>query len=210
MAIFVEGIPVTSVSFAPTARTVVSSSFFRTLARDSSHLLLTTPIHPHGSCSTVISCTVSATSGFDVVLGTDWSGLLREYLVSVGHRPPSPFNPLEFLLSHHCKSPHIPLSVIHTSFFQHQLGKMYRPLRLLRTNLSPRHPMQRAYLTRLLRTMQFTVRHFSAEGEMYCLLVNVQGNQLAVRGLPVQRLKSCLLANVQVKAKNSVAPRLME
>ncbi|KAJ7879708.1 hypothetical protein B0H13DRAFT_2051057 [Mycena leptocephala] len=191
MAIFVEGIPVMSVSFAPTPRTVVSASFFRTLARDSSHLLLTTPIH-------VISCTVSATSGFEVVLGTDWSGLLREYLVSVGHRPPRPLNPLEFLLSHPRKSPRIPLPVIHTSF-QRRPGKMYRLPRLLRTvQFTVRH-----YLSAGDVNNPVQVRHLSAEGEMYCLLVNV-------RGLPVQRLKSGLLANVQAKAKNPVAPRLME
>ncbi|KAJ7926823.1 hypothetical protein B0H13DRAFT_2313075 [Mycena leptocephala] len=62
--------------------------------------------------------------------------------------------------------------------------------RLLRTNQSPRHPIQRAHLTWLLRTMQFTVRHLSAEGEMYCLLVNVQGNQLALTSLDTLELYS--------------------
>jgi hypothetical protein len=99
MALFIEGIPVSSVSFAPTPKTVLSASFFQTLSRDSSRLLLTTPVHPHGSCSTVLECAVSATSQFDVVLGNDWAALLRGFLVSVGYRLPSPFDPWPFLLS---------------------------------------------------------------------------------------------------------------
>jgi hypothetical protein len=70
------------------------------LSRNSPHLLLTTPVHPHGSCSTVLECTVSTASQFDVVLGNDWAGLLRDFLVSLGYRLPSPFDPLQFLLSH--------------------------------------------------------------------------------------------------------------
>jgi hypothetical protein len=105
--------------FPPTPHTVVSASFSRTLSRASSHLFLTTPVHPHGSCSTVFACSVSAASQFDGVLGNDWAGLLRESLVSIGYvyvyLARSILGNSSCLI--HVKKNYIPLPVIHTLFF---------------------------------------------------------------------------------------------
>ncbi|KAJ7933884.1 hypothetical protein B0H13DRAFT_1855739 [Mycena leptocephala] len=105
MALLLDGIPVSSVTFAPSPRTVVSASFFHRLDRQNPELLLTIPVPPRGTFSTVINCTVSDLAGFDLVLGNDWACLFREYLVSLGHRLHSQFDPWQFYLSQSTSGP---------------------------------------------------------------------------------------------------------
>ncbi|KAJ7903272.1 hypothetical protein B0H13DRAFT_1882121 [Mycena leptocephala] len=86
MSLLVEGFPVYSVGFAATQRTVLSRRFYDSLQRRLDRLLFTTTIAPYGTCSTVLHCDVSSSADFDVLLGHDWASLLRDHLITLGHR----------------------------------------------------------------------------------------------------------------------------
>ncbi|KAJ7802845.1 hypothetical protein B0H13DRAFT_2389348 [Mycena leptocephala] len=86
MSLLVEGIRVSSLVFAPTQRTVLSQTFYSSLPRRSDRILFTTNVAPYGTCSTVLHCDVSSSADFDVVLGHDWASLLRDHLLTLGHR----------------------------------------------------------------------------------------------------------------------------
>jgi hypothetical protein len=86
MSLLVEGIRVSSLVFAPTQRTVLSQTFYNSLPRRSDRILFTTNVAPYGTCSTVLRCDVSSSADFDVVLGHDWASLLRDHLLTLGHR----------------------------------------------------------------------------------------------------------------------------
>ncbi|KAJ7932934.1 hypothetical protein B0H13DRAFT_1856545 [Mycena leptocephala] len=99
MSLLVEGFPVSSVGFAATQRTVLSRSFYESLQRPAPRLLFTTTVAPYGTCSTVLICDVSSAANYDVVLGHDWASLLRDHLISLGHRLSSNFDPWQLFLT---------------------------------------------------------------------------------------------------------------
>jgi hypothetical protein len=99
MSLLVEGSLVSSLGFAPTSRTVLSRSFYDSLQRPAVRLLFTTTVVPYGTCSTVLHCDVSPTANFDVVLGHDWAFLFRDYLISIGHRLSTSFDPWQLFLT---------------------------------------------------------------------------------------------------------------
>jgi hypothetical protein len=93
MSLLVDGVSAPSVTFRPSTRTVLSAAFSRLAPGVRGHgFLLTTSVYGYSAVATVIKCDIVASPDYDVVLGLDWAALLRDYLISLGHRLDSSFN----------------------------------------------------------------------------------------------------------------------
>ncbi|KAJ7672933.1 hypothetical protein B0H17DRAFT_1335113, partial [Mycena rosella] len=85
MSLVVDGVSVTSISYASSPRTALSPSFISKLPHGSLCPLLFTSAAPDiDSASFLLDCVCLETSSHDVVLGSDWASYFRESLIASG------------------------------------------------------------------------------------------------------------------------------
>jgi hypothetical protein len=101
MSIYLEGNIVPSVGFSLEARTLVSTTFARSLRLpQTNRLLLTTAFPVYGTFSTLVQVEITGDHTHDVRLGHDWSSFLRESLI-LSLVPVLKIGPLRRLLDLH-------------------------------------------------------------------------------------------------------------
>ncbi|KAJ6603423.1 hypothetical protein DFH09DRAFT_1301229 [Mycena vulgaris] len=101
MSLSIEGISVTSVSFASIPLTLLSAGLVSRLPPPRSNGYLTTvSAGPYGAYSFPLQCPVVFSSSCDIVLGYDWPANLRDSMLYAGFRLDSQFNPWAFSFSH--------------------------------------------------------------------------------------------------------------
>ncbi|KAJ6489452.1 hypothetical protein DFH09DRAFT_1338875 [Mycena vulgaris] len=100
MSLSIQGQPVTSFTFAPVPRTLISGSLALRLPppRESCYLFTVTTAS-WGSFSFTLSCSQSFAATHDVILGHDWAGHFRDFLLHSGFRLPSSFDSWAYLIS---------------------------------------------------------------------------------------------------------------
>ncbi|KAJ7661796.1 hypothetical protein B0H17DRAFT_1337126 [Mycena rosella] len=85
MSLVVDGVSVTSISYASSPRTALSLSFISKLPHGSLCPPLFTSAAPDiDSASFLLDCVCLETSSHDVVLGSDWASYFRESLIASG------------------------------------------------------------------------------------------------------------------------------
>jgi hypothetical protein len=102
MSILINGISAATVTFDPSAGSLLSPQFRRLLDAASDSLLISTVTALHGPISFPLVFGVSSSSPSDVVLGLDWAAYLRDSLISLGHRLDSTFDAWRFLADPSC------------------------------------------------------------------------------------------------------------
>ncbi|KAJ7476628.1 hypothetical protein FB451DRAFT_1460888 [Mycena latifolia] len=108
MSLLIQGVPVSSLAFANSSRTSLSSSLASRLPspRNSAYLF-TVSAGGHGPFSFTLLCDVVVPPlvTTDIVLGLDWAACVRDSMLYSGLRLPSSFNSFSFFWSHFNPSP---------------------------------------------------------------------------------------------------------
>ena len=97
MSLLIDGIAVTSLTYADSNRTYVSAGFAASPGASSRFgYLFTVSAGSAGPVSFPLNCLVAPALPFDLVLGHDWSAYFRDMLLFSGLRPSSSFDSWAF------------------------------------------------------------------------------------------------------------------